>query len=49
MSVRELLARLDSRELSEWLALYRIEREERMRAELKARAVAGAHRSIRKG
>jgi hypothetical protein len=33
MPVAELLARTSSRELSEWMALYRVEDEERRQAE----------------
>ena len=40
MTVRELLARTDSVELSEWMALYRIENEDRKRQTLRAQAEA---------
>lgn len=41
MTVAELGRRMDSREFSEWEALYRIEAEDRRRAEMDARARAG--------
>ena len=41
MTVREMLRRMDARELSEWIAWYNLEAEEedqaRSKAELKAR------------
>ncbi len=41
MTVKTLLRSLDSPELSEWMAYYRIEDEERKRAMLEAKARAG--------
>lgn len=40
MTVRELLMRMDSRELSEWQALYMVEAEDHKRAGLRAKAAA---------
>jgi hypothetical protein len=40
MSVRELLARLDSHELSEWMAYYRLEPFGEVRADVRAGIVA---------
>tara|TARA_R110002110_G_scaffold115958_10_gene287252 strand:+ start:3647 stop:3802 length:156 start_codon:yes stop_codon:yes gene_type:complete len=40
MTVRELLARTDSVELSEWIALYQIEADEQKRQTLRAKAEA---------
>ena len=41
MTVRELLGRLSSRELSEWRAFDRIENEDRTRRDMDSRAAAG--------
>lgn len=41
MTVRQLLRSMDSREVAEWHAYYRLEAEDRRRAELDARARAG--------
>lgn len=38
MSVRMLLESMDSREISEWIALGMVEREERLRRDAEARA-----------
>lgn len=38
MTVRQLLSSMDSVELSEWMALHKIEHEDRTRAELEAKA-----------
>ena len=38
MTVRQLLTSLDSEELSEWMALQRVEREEQKQSQLRAKA-----------
>ena len=40
MTVAEMLSRMSSRELSEWMALYKIEYEEDQVRDLKHKAVA---------
>ena len=49
MTVRQLLASLDSREISEWHACFRIEAEEAKRATLDARASQGVKRIRARG
>lgn len=44
MTVRELLGRIDSVELSEWMALYHLEAEDEKRRALRAKA-AGKNKS----
>ncbi len=41
MTVGELLARASSKELAEWQCYFRLEAEERRKAELRARAGSG--------
>ena len=48
MTVKQLLAGLDARELSEWRAYFQIENEDRKRDVLAERARAGV-KQIRKG
>jgi len=52
MTVRELLARIDSRELSEWMAFFRLEpwgtEVEDLRAGIVAATVANANRDPKK-
>jgi hypothetical protein len=44
MTVREMLNRIDSRELSEWMAYYMLEAEEREQADKKASMKSGMRR-----
>jgi hypothetical protein len=44
MTVAQLLGSVDSRELSEWMALYVLEGQERKQAELAAKAAAAEQR-----
>lgn len=48
MTVRQLLRAMDSRELSEWNAIFRIEAEEHKRAIQDAKASATAARGRRR-
>lgn len=45
MTVRQLLAALDARELVEWEIYFRLEQENARRRELDARAQAGVQRT----
>jgi len=45
MTVRQLLANLDARELAEWEAYFRLEQENAKRRDLAARAQAGVQRT----
>ena len=45
MTVKQLLANLDSREISEWHACFRLEAEEAKRAALDTRAAQGVKRT----
>jgi hypothetical protein len=44
MTVRELLTRIDSQELSEWMAYYMLEAEEQEQANKKASMKSGMRR-----
>lgn len=48
MTVHQLLRSLPSREIAEWHAFYRLQEEDRKRAELDAKARAGINRPRRR-
>lgn len=47
MTVGELLRRTDSRELSEWMAYFKIEKKNSDRAAMEQKAEAGLHKAKR--
>ena len=49
MTVRELLARVDSRELSEWMAYYQLEPFGNVREDLQAGIVASTIANVNRG
>lgn len=52
MTVAQLLASMDSAELSEWIAFYQLKAEEQRESEMAARAESGlqqAHGMVRSG
>jgi len=49
MTVRELLARIDSRELAEWMAFYGIEPFGGVRGDLQAGVIASTIANVNKG
>lgn len=49
MTVRELLDRIDSREMSEWMAYYRIEPFGEMRADLRQQSICATIANANRG